>query len=233
MAFRFKKFTIEDDQSTLRVGTDAMVLGSWSDPGDAGTILDIGTGCGVLALMMAQKSGSGIDAIDVDQPSVNQAGENFTRSPWSGRLRAIASSLEAYALNSDKSFDFIISNPPFFENQLKSSREKVNVAKHDTGLSLKTLVRSAEKLLSPGGRICLIYPFANQRYFDETILGCGFHISRRMVLIPRQGLPPGRLLTECMRSPAIQENPSEICILGKNGKFSSEYIKLTGDFHDF
>ena len=149
MAFRFKHFLVEDDQSTMPVGTDAMLLGSWADPGSAKTILDIGCGCGVLAMMMAQKSDGQVDAIDIDEKSVLQAANNFRSCPWKSRLKAYSVTLQLFPSMVEKHYDFIITNPPFFAGSLKSPSETRNRARHDTDLTLVRLLCETKKLLNP------------------------------------------------------------------------------------
>lgn len=233
MAFRFKQFIVEDDRSTLRVGTDSMLLGSWADPGKAGRILDIGTGCGVLALMMAQKSIGLIEAIETDEPSLRQAAMNFGNSPWPERIRAIHCSLEEFSLKEPGHFDFIITNPPFFERHLKSSSKQVNVAKHDTGLTLETLVRLTKSMVSATGRFCLIYPFAGRSRLLQCLEKNGFSISREMHVKGRPESGPGRILIEC--TPLHCENPlrSVLNILGDDGKYTDDYLDLTNEYHSF
>jgi tRNA1Val (adenine37-N6)-methyltransferase len=135
MAFRFKQFMVEDDLCTMRIGTDAILLGAWAEPGQAKSILEIGTGCGVISLMLAQKSDARIVAIDIDEDSVKQARYNFTRSSWSDNLQAQMVSLQDHASASERQYDLIITNPPFFTGSLKSPDEKKNRAKHSSDLS--------------------------------------------------------------------------------------------------
>src|ERR1035437_4301927 len=134
MAFRFKQFIIEDDLSTMKTGTDAILLGAWAEPGKADSILEIGTGCGVISLMLAQKSEAHITAIDIDPDSIVQAESNSMTSPWRDRIKAMNISLQDLTSISEKKYDLILTNPPFFIDFLKSPDERKNKAKHSSDL---------------------------------------------------------------------------------------------------
>jgi tRNA1Val (adenine37-N6)-methyltransferase len=133
--FRFRQFQVCDQQSTMRVGTDAVLLGAWACPPENGRILDIGTGCGILALMMAQKSNAAITAIDIHQESIQEAKENFSRSPWPNRLSAKHTGIAEFSESHQSKFNYIISNPPFFNNSLKPfSAGRIHGQAHATRL---------------------------------------------------------------------------------------------------
>src|SRR5664279_2325982 len=146
MTFRFRQFSVEDDQSTMRIGTDAILLGAWADPSKAERILDIGTGCGVIALMMAQKSNARVDAIDINPESVEQACSNFTNSPWRERLTAFHRSFREHAKTADGAYDIIVTNPPWFTNSLRSNDERRNLARHHEDFDLSGLFEAANTM---------------------------------------------------------------------------------------
>lgn len=231
MAFRFRQFTIEDHQSTLRVGTDAMLLGSWAQPVRAGKILDIGTGCGVLALMMAQKCEAMIEAIDIDPGSVAEAEQNFGQSPWSSRVSAIHESLQNFSGRSTACYDFIITNPPYFSNSLKSPKARVNTARHDVELSLTELAINASRLLATNGCLAIILPTGTDDQFEEECAGYGLYPSRKLTVYPKASLPPKRRLTEFTKNRIAYPECSSLTILGVSGKYTAEYLMLTKEFH--
>ena len=162
MGFRFRKFEVEDSLSSMRVGTDSMMLGAWAFPGDEGRILDIGTGCGVLALMMAQKSNGNIDAIDIDEPSVGQARENILNSPWFHRINPVWGNIITFSKETLDRYGFIISNPPFFYHSLKSPEVRKNQARHDTSLSHEALIDAVCLLLKEDGAFVLVQGILRQ-----------------------------------------------------------------------
>ncbi len=162
--FHFKQFSIEDEGATMKVGTDALLLGAMAEPAIAPkSILDIGTGCGILALMMAQRfHESVIDAIDIDIQTSAVANTNFQNSPWSGRMKAIHISLQEYAEhcrdNGKAKYDLILSNPPYFSNSLRNTNPRKRLARHDDTLPIETLFTLSRQMLSPIGTLSVIIP---------------------------------------------------------------------------
>ncbi len=149
--FHFKQFSIEDDGATMKVGTDALLLGALvSSDTEPHRILDVGTGCGILALMMAQRfQNSTIDAIDIDTNTSIVAANNFRNSPWSDRLKAYNVSLENFAKqNNGNSYDIVISNPPYFTNSLRNNDPRKRLARHDDAMPLEQLFKISSQLLS-------------------------------------------------------------------------------------
>ena len=233
MAFHFKQFEVEDKQSTLRIGTDAMLLGSWAKPVNASKILDIGTGCGVLALMMAQKSEAVIIAIEIDLPSVKESRMNFTYSPWAERISAIHTTLQAFSGYSKCDYDFIITNPPFFSNALKSPSVRENKTRHDVTMSHPELVRNVSRLLTRDGTFALILPAGYEKEFITVCSEYGLNLMRRLIVCPKPAALPGRTLMEFTRQKVNQVNESDLIILNSTGEFSDQYLALTRDFHNF
>src|SRR3954470_3745964 len=146
-SFRFKNFTVHQDKCAMKVGTDSVLLGSWLNPGNAKEILDIGTGSGIIALMIAQKSIADIDAIDIDHNAYLQARENFLISPWFFRLHASQCSLQEFSNESGKKYDLMISNPPYFHHASKPLKEERIQARHHDTLTFDDLVEGVKKLL--------------------------------------------------------------------------------------
>ena len=239
MAFHFIQFDVEDERSTQRVGTDAMLLGAWACPPSEGKILDIGTGCGVLALMMAQKTEAIIEAMDIDLSSVNEAHGNFCRSPWHARLFAIHLTMQVFTENAKPDYDFIICNPPYFSNSLRSPSARKNLTRHDQSLSLKELARSVSKILTPNGSFALILPAGSVEEFIGSCLKNGMYLKRKLTILPKPALPPIRTLMEFTNSPSpigtglISVSENDLTILNSSGTFSSEYLVLTNNFHSF
>ena len=233
MSFRFQQFTVEDSHSSLRIGTDAMLLGSWANPRNAKTILDIGTGCGVLALMMAQNADASIDAIEIDEPSVVEAQLNFSQSPWPDRLKAIHSSLQEFSNHTSHKYDFIISNPPYFSHALKSPLARKNQARHDEKLSLTELVQHTSRLLADHGLFSVILPADQKLNFMQVCYNTGLFISRSMMVHPKPNTFPKRVLMEFSKIKGDGHIESALTIQDDQGKFTAEYLALTGCFHQF
>lgn len=158
LPFTFQQFTIEQNLSAFKVGTDSVLLGSWAEFQFAEEILDIGTGTGILALMAAQKSLANIDAVEIDPLSAKDARNNFLKSPWHNRILLIEKSIQDFTIESNKKYDFIISNPPYFENNLKSDDIRKKVARHNDSLSSNSIIQCLKKLMSDNGSFYLILP---------------------------------------------------------------------------
>jgi len=233
MAFRFRQFVVEDDCSTMPVGTDAMLLGAWSDPGDARTALDIGTGCGVLALMIAQKSEAEIDAIEPDPSSAEQAIYNFNSGPWKARLSGHCTTVEEYSKKRPQHYGFIISNPPFFSRSLRSPLPKRNLARHETGLTLEVLLDSVVALLAPGGHFATVLPAGKFPGFSAEAEKRGLHPDRMTLVSSFATRPANRVLSSFSKSAAIAPVQQELIIFDAPGRFSSGYLELTSAFHNF
>ncbi|MBI2731032.1 MAG: methyltransferase [Sphingobacteriales bacterium] len=161
--FQFKQFKIEQERCALKISTDSCLLGAWvaaqqqTTNYKPQTILDIGAGTGLLMLMLAQKMGAVIEGIEIDKPSFEQATDNINASLWRERLNLHHGDIKTFSF--PHQFDLIISNPPFYEGDLKSQNTHKNIAKHDEGLTLEQLIESAEKNLSANGTLAVLIPF--------------------------------------------------------------------------
>ena len=222
----------------MRVNTDGVLLGAWATlPSTATTILDVGTGTGVIALMTAQRLGfqqpdCQIVAIDVDNASCKQAQENFQQSKWSESLVAKHISLQDF--NTEKLFDLIISNPPYFNNALKNPSEAKRTARHTDTLSYQDLTDAASKLLKPNGRLSVIIPFDEYSTMQSAIIATNkLLLSRRCkVFTLKQDPAPKRLLLEFTKEQITHPVQEEaLCIMEDPSTFTAEYKALTKDFY--
>ena len=229
--FRFKQFVVRQDQCAMKVGTDGVLLGCWVQPGQAKHILDIGTGTGLIALMLAQKSEAIIDAIDIDQNATLQAEENFRLSPWSDRLNAINQSLQEYTAHTPRRYDLIISNPPYFMGAHPAPSEARNIARHmDESLSIEELTSCVKKLLSSQGRFCLILPFMEGMKFLEYAGSNGLFANRITKVKTKVEKHEKRMMMEFVleRKPCLEE---ELVIQEEDMSYTQQYIDLTFDYY--
>lgn len=233
MSFRFQQFIVEDDRSTMPVGTDAMLLGAWADPGNAGRILDIGTGCGVIALMMAQKCQAPVDAIDRDSDSAAEAALNFKNSPWPDRLMARCITLKTFSETHQGKYGFIVCNPPYFFDSLQSPSPKRNLARHLQDFRGRDLILYIQNLLEPEGCFAVVLPYDAEDDFSRTAVEVGFFIKTRMSVKSFLHKKPVRTLTCFSKSETISQEKQELIIFDAPGKFSAGYLKLTTGFHYF
>jgi tRNA1Val (adenine37-N6)-methyltransferase len=231
MAFRFKQFSVEDDRSTMRVGTDAVLLGCWAEPGPARSILEIGTGCGVIALMMAQRTQCRIDAIDIDAESIEQARGNFLDSPWKDNLNAVCVSLQDIVASSGRKYDLIVANPPFFTGSLKPPDARRTTARHTTRLSPEELLAGVRHLLSNDGSFCVILPATEGMKFIATAEQEGLLHQRLMKVSPKVGKPVNRLLCMFTRHHCGKPVSEDLMIRQEDGNFTNEYIAFTHEYY--
>lgn len=230
--FRFKQFTIRHDKCAMKVGTDAVLLGAWASTEYCKSILDIGTGSGIIALMLAQRSHAEIDAIDIDADAFTQANENVACSPFANRIKVIHNSCSKFATaESVKRYELIVSNPPYFANSLKCSDSKRTIARHTDNLSLYELVSDACSLLSPTGRIALILPYEQLIEVEEIARQNALHISRQTDVIPIPGAQPKRLLVELSAPSEGIKKQNTLIIEETRHQYTPEYIELTKDFY--
>jgi len=228
-AFRFKQFSVRHDKCAMRVNTDGVLLGAWQNVEGAKGILDIGTGTGVLALMMAQRNDHAIiDAIDIDKGACEQAQENFSNSPWSGRLTSIHSSLQNY--KPDKRYDLIISNPPYFIADLQSLNHKKNIARHGVELSYEALIVNVDRLLSDEGRVLVVIPAFNLAAFEALANAQNLFVNKMTEVNATGEKAPYIVLLELARTEK-ELVKGAIQIQGSGGEFTEEYKMLTKDFY--
>jgi tRNA1Val (adenine37-N6)-methyltransferase len=228
--FHFKQFTIHQDRCAMKVGTDGVLLGAWVNTGDAVNILDIGTGSGLIALMLAQRSEAIIDALEIDESATEQAAENVCSSPWKHRIRIIQSSLQEYNSNSKK-YDLIVSNPPYFTNSLETPEPKRSMARHDRQLTLSDLIKCTKNLLLPKGRLGIILPTgAFDRFLSIAADECLFP-ARMMLVKASPEKPVSRVMAEF--SYGKKEFQTAELIIEKNGRhnYSGEYTELTKEYY--
>jgi len=215
----------------MKIGTDAVLLGSWVKMEQARSILDIGTGCGILALMMAQRSEAIIDAVEIDRESALEAGKNFQKSPWKDRINLYLKSFQEFAEHNHRKYDLVISNPPFFSDSLRSPDRRKSISRHDDLLPLEILLSLSEQLLEPSGRAVFIFPADSLPVWIDLALRLQLYPFRKCIVFSREGKQPSRVMMEfSMRDFGIpmQEN---IRICDTFGNYTVEYKELTNAFY--
>lgn len=233
--FRFKQFSVSHAVSSMHVGVDAVLLGAVAGIPPSGRLLDVGTGCGVIALIAAQRSVDlNILAIDVDIPSVDEATANFLKSPWSDRIHAESADFSQLSPEDKGTFDMIISNPPYFDSGGDPDLSSRMRARHQATLSPVSLITHGKGLLSPSGRIAMIFPAEFETEIDKVIDDCGMCLHRKVYVAGRVGAPPKRIIIEAGAAPAISRVPFEperIEIEESPGKYTPAYIDLCKDLY--
>lgn len=229
--FRFKQFSISDEKSAMKVGTDAVLLGAWADVSTTNNILDVGTGSGIIATMLAQRSIAKIDAIDIDKGSIDDAQNNFHDCTWKNRLTAIHSSLLEYAKNTSKKYSLIVSNPPFFSNSMKSPMYSRSLSKHDEKLTHEELLTGVKKLINSNGRFNVILPFSQNTNFKKIALVENLYCSKQLIIYPKHSKAANRIIMEFSRERQKNLSETKFTIRNTDNSFTKEYIGLTRDFY--
>ena len=230
--FKFKEFIINQDRCAMKVGTDGVLLGAWASlQNNPNNILDIGAGTGLIALQLAQRShAETIDAIELDDDAYEQCVENFEISAWGDRLFCYHASLEEFVDEIDDSYDLIVSNPPFYTEQVSSGDESRDTARQNLALPFNELVESVIKLLSSNGSFATIIPFKEEEKFIALA-------KKNKLFLNKVTRVKGTTTAEIKRSLlqlSFQETPlveNELIIETRRHTYTDEYKKLTAAFY--
>ena len=231
--FQFKRFRIEQDQCAMKVSTDAVVLGAVSGQKTPKTILDIGTGTGVIALILAQRYPTAqVTALEIDDAACLQASQNVGCSPWLERIRVVCTSLQDYQQGEDL-FDLIVSNPPYFPGHLTSPDIRRNTALHQDSLTFDELITGVASLLHSDGEFWLILPERQMKDFEAKCHSAGFTAFNKLLIRHRKDTPILRVIqaySKRHRNGNISPSAEELVIKADSGAFSSQYQLLLKDF---
>lgn len=230
--FKFKQFTVHHELCAMKVNTDGVLLGAWASSENPQLILDVGTGSGLIALMLAQRFfQSSLVGIDVDAGAFCQSEINFSQSPWAERVRAEHISLQDFSLSTQRKFDLIVSNPPFFNNSLKNPSKERTMARHTDSLSHEELLVYAKKLLTRSGSLCLVLPSSLHDEVCQMAISLGFFHARTCFVHPTQRHEAKRVLlrfdvqkTNFYSSHLIIETDQRHC-------YTNDFKALTSDFY--
>lgn len=229
--FQFKQFTVHQDACAMKVCTDACLFGAWVAEKVKGaevkTVLDIGAGTGLLSLMLAQKTKVIVDAVEVDEAAAKQARENFKASPWSNRLKVINEPIQHY--KADVKYDFIVSNPPFFDNDLKSKDHQRNVALHSRQLTSDDLITSIKRLLVDEGYFALLLPYNRSLHYEHLAKSEGFYLLEKVSVKQTETHSFFRsiLLFSTFDKPLVEEE----LIIKIGGGYSPKLVELLKDYY--
>jgi len=230
MFFQFKQFTIRQERATLKVSTDSCLLGAWfaQHLKHQSHILDIGSGTGLLVLMLAQKHAeSNIDGIEIDENCFVESQENIKTSPWANRCTVFNGDARTYLF--PRQYDFIITNPPFYEQQLESADKKNNLAKHSSHLGLKELVAIIKTQLLPTGEFGILLPFSRLQEIEEISTANGFYLQEKVLVQQTPTHPYFRVILRFAQSPSTQ-----IChtlVIKENNEYTPPFVDLLRDYY--
>ena len=230
--FEFKQFTVIQNHSAMKVGTDGVLLGSWADIGNARTVLDIGAGTGLLSLMLAQQGVSMIDAIEIDPDACIDATNNFAKSPWKDTLQLVASDFLEYFQKTLNRYDLIISNPPFFKNSLHSLSKKKTTARHSNSLPHNQLLEGVVKLLNTEGRFFVVLPADISKDFIVQARMTGLHPEKILhVFSKKTDLQAIRTLLCFSKNDCKASEENLFIYTSAIGEYTNVYKALTKDYY--
>lgn len=227
--FRFKEFTINQEKSAFKVGTDGVLMGAYADTANSGCILDVGTGTGLIALMMAQRCEAEIVAIEPDHDSFIQACENIEGSRWSDRIKVIETTFQNF--NDARKFDLIVTNPPYFSDSVRNPDSRKAAARHDDMLSSDDILKNSCRLLSEHGKLQLIMPYPEGNVFIAEAAGYGLYCIDIMKIRPLPTSEVRRLILTFSREKVKPAEKFLTIERGKRHDFTDEYKSLTGKYY--
>lgn len=233
--FRFKQFEIVQEGCPMKVGTDGILLGAWAGTSGVKSVLDIGTGTGLIAIMMAQRTENDvqIDAVEIDAESSKQARDNMASAPWHQRLNCLESSIQDYAKLTNQRYDLIVSNPPFFSGGTISQNQDKNSVRHTVKLPHGDLLSAARKLMNEQGRLAIILPYIEGLRFKEMATSYHLYCRRLTEVRTKAGKDIERLLMEFELSPG-ELVEDELIIQGAgHNEWTERYTTLTRAFYTF
>jgi len=229
--FQFKQFRIHQEKSAMKVNTDGVLLGAWTNLDGAKTVLDIGAGTGLISLMIAQRSVAFITGVEIEKNAAEEAQRNVQNSEWSNRISIQHSSFQEFVKTANHHFDVIVSNPPFFSNSVKNTNPHLSMARHNHMLPFEDIIAGSKNLLGDDGILSLILPAAAAPEFIEEALQENLFLKRQTLVKPFPHKAPNRCLMEFSKAQSVQENTS-MSVFDESGKeYSEEFKTLARDFY--
>ena len=231
--FQFKQFSIQQDRCAMKVGTDAVLLGAWCPiENNPISILDIGAGTGILALMLAQRSNAKqIDALEIDEEAYEQCVENFENSPWSDRLFCFHAGLDEFVDEPEDEYDIVLSNPPFYAEDYKTENSQRDLARFQDALPFEELIEAADLLLSENGIFAVILPFKEEQRFVDLCAEFELFPVKITRVKGNSSTPIVRSLLAFKRYELSTLQADELIIETARHHYTNDYIDLTKDFY--
>lgn len=228
--FRFREFAVSHAEAAMKVGTDAVLLGAWASlPPEGGVIADIGAGCGIISLMMAQRHPEArIEAVEVDPAAAAEAAANVAESPWAARIAVTCADFSVWKPAAP--LDLIVSNPPFFTETLQAPDCRRAAARHAASLSPESLLRRAPELLGPAGSVAMITPVRDAEAIEFAAVASRLSLTRLTRVVTVEGKAPSRLLWQF----TVADSPTRsdtLTLRAADGAYTNEYINLVKDFY--
>ena len=229
--FFFKRFGMFHHRSTMRVGTDAVLFAQWVELSSSDSVLDVGTGTGVIPLILAQKGVGSVDAVELDSDSYEEASLNFRISVYSDKLSVVHNDVRVYADNAEKKYDLIVSNPPYYASDVKPIKEKKVMARHVSTLSFKDLLVAAKKMMKEDARFALVLPFYESRLFIKEAENVGFYLQKEFLISPIDGKDPNRVNMQFVLKEVESVERQLFTIRNKDYSYTKEYKEFLKDYY--
>jgi tRNA1Val (adenine37-N6)-methyltransferase len=230
--FQFKQFIIHQDKAAMKVTTDSCILGAWAAAyidQSVKKILDIGSGTGLLMLMIAQQCAADIYGVEIDPAAFQQGLQNIKASPWAERLFNYPADINDFT--APAGFDFIISNPPFHDNQLKGPLPEKNLAHHSTGLSMEALLASIKKLLSDSGRFVILIPFYRTEALIKAAAAEHYFPEKMLTISATAAHPPSRTIVLFSSNQLAEPDVEKLVIKNETGEYTDQFKLILKDYY--
>lgn len=231
--FSFKQFSVQQDKTAMKVGTDGVLLGAWASINhNPFSVLDIGTGTGIIALMLAQRTNAEqIDALEINEEAYEQAVENFENSPWGDRLFCFHAGLDEFIDEPEDEYDLIVSNPPFYSENYKTENEQRDLARFQDAMPFEELIEAADLLLSENGIFAVILPFKEEENFITLAKEAELYPVKITRVKGTLSSAIKRTLLAFSRYEKLDIEIDELIIEIERHVYTPEYIELTKDFY--
>lgn len=229
--FFFKKFAMFHHRSTMRIGTDAVLFAQWVDVKPSDTVLDIGTGSGIIPMILSQKGVGQVDAIELDIDSYEEAKMNFSISVWSTKLNVVNADIRIFADETDEKYDLIVSNPPYYSSDVKPIKEKKVMARHVSTLSFKDLILSAKKMMKDDARFAVVLPYYESRLFIKEAENTGLYLQKELMISPIEDKEPNRVNMQFILLKNDNVETELFTIRNKDYSYTEQYKDFLKDFY--
>ena len=229
--FQFKQFTVYHDKCAMKVGTDGALLGAWAPVAGAANLLDIGTGSGLIALMLAQRCPDArITGVDIDGPATEQARENVAASPWKDRIRIVRQDVREWAEREGEKYDALVANPPYFVEKVACPDAARHAARHTDGLSFDELLKAAVALMAETGTFSVVLPSTAVPEFIAAASRHRLYLCHQTWVHTKPTKPAKRALMTFVRRPAATRI-DQLSLEVETGVFSPEFVALLQPFY--
>ncbi len=227
--FQFKQFLIDQAADGMKVTTDGCILGALINEVSKGNILDIGTGTGLLSLMLAQRTKAKIHALEIDEKVAHQAVDNVKNSPWPDQISVLHQDFKTY--ETETIYDQIICNPPFFKNSHKGQSKSKNTAIHDDSLSMDSLIKKSKKLLANQGTLWVMYPAYEMDQFAQLATTSGLKLNKQTFVYNQSGGSVFRVIAEFINGQIKKSTSRNLTIKKADGSYTEEFSVLLKDYY--